>query len=72
MLATEGGFYSLPVPPVAHSRGNVQRLPIVPQGRVLQLDFDPLNNSVLWVESGSNMLHRYVYMCVCMCVFLSS
>ena len=60
MLATEDNIHYLPVPRVALlSKGTVRPLPIVPEGRVVDLAFDPKNNSVIWIEEGSRSLHRY-------------
>ncbi len=61
LLATEQYIHYLPVPRAStQTKGSVRPLPLTPRGRVMDLAFDPMNHSVLWVESGNNTLFRYV------------
>lgn len=59
VLATENYLHYLPVGSKSlNILGSVRLLPVQPLGRIVDLAFDPVNDSVLWVEAGSNMLHR--------------
>lgn len=59
LLATEQYIHYLPVPDGnVTNRGAVRPLPFVPMGKVADMVFDPVNHSVMWVESPSNILHR--------------
>ena len=60
LLATENFIHYLPVPDNDGARGDIRTLPVVPDGQLADMAYDPINYNVVWVENNSSILHRWV------------
>ena len=60
LIATEDSIYHLPVPDVSSSTSQVQAIPIGVVGQIETLAYDPNKRNVLYTDSTTRSLHRYV------------